>query len=54
MEQATTERERVEYKALREPTLCAAFHVTAHEYPDRVALRTKGDEFSMTWAEYVL
>jgi long-subunit acyl-CoA synthetase (AMP-forming) len=52
MEVTATERERVVYKALQEPTLCAAFQVTAGEYPDRVALRTKGDEFSMTWAEY--
>src|SRR5918912_432746 len=52
MEATTTERERVEYKALQEPTLCAAFQVTAGEWPDRVALRTKGDEFSMTWGEY--
>jgi long-subunit acyl-CoA synthetase (AMP-forming) len=52
MEQATTERERVQYKALQESTLCGAFQVTAAEHPDRVALRTKGDEFSMTWAEY--
>ena len=52
MEATTTERERVVYKALQEPTLCAAFQVTAAEHPDRVALRTKGDEFSMTWAEY--
>src|SRR3954452_12323360 len=52
MEATTTERERVQYKALQEPTICAAFQVTASEYPDRVALRTKGDEFSMTWAEY--
>src|SRR5438270_3967052 len=48
MEVTTTERERVVYKALQEPTLCAAFQVTAAEHPDRVALRTKGDEFSMT------
>ncbi|HKP89885.1 MAG TPA: long-chain fatty acid--CoA ligase [Thermoleophilaceae bacterium] len=52
MEATTTERERVEYKALQEPTLCAAFQVTASEHPDRVALRTKGDEFTMTWGEY--
>src|SRR3954464_6502055 len=52
MEATTTERERVQYKALQEPTLCAAFQVTASEFSDRVALRTKGDEFSMTWAEY--
>src|SRR2546421_99188 len=52
MEVTTTERERIEFKALREPTLCAAFQVTATEHADRVALRTKGDEFSMTWGEY--
>src|SRR2546421_5906187 len=52
MEVTTTERERIEFKALREPTLCAAFQVTANEHADRVALRTKGDEFSMTWGEY--
>src|SRR5438067_1748196 len=58
MEGTTTElqreetRERVSYRALREPTLCAAFQVTANEHADRVALRTKGDEFSMTWGEY--
>src|SRR2546423_5407700 len=44
--------ERIEFKALREATLCAAFQVTAAEHADRTALRTKGDEFSMTWAEY--
>jgi len=52
MEATTTERERVQYKALHEPTLCAAFQVTASEHPDRVALRTKADDFSMTWGEY--
>src|SRR4029079_13854330 len=29
-----------------------AFQSTAHAYPDRVALRTKGDELSITWREY--
>jgi long-subunit acyl-CoA synthetase (AMP-forming) len=48
----TTERERVTYKALQEPTMCAAFQVTASENPDRAAIRTKGDEFSITWSEY--
>jgi long-chain acyl-CoA synthetase len=48
----TTERERVTYKALQEPTMCAAFQTTAAEFPDRVAIRTKGDEFSITWSEY--
>src|SRR5919199_5424369 len=52
MATTTSERERVTYKALQEPTLCAAFQVTASEFADRVALRTKGDEFSITWAEY--
>ena len=58
MEGTTTElqreetRERVSYRALEEPTMCGAFQVTSSEHPDRVALRTKGDEFSMTWAEY--
>jgi long-chain acyl-CoA synthetase len=33
-------------------TLGEAFQVTAKAHPDRVALRTKDDEFSMTWAEY--
>jgi long-chain acyl-CoA synthetase len=48
----TTDRERVKYAALEEPTMCAAFQVTAAERADKVAIRTKGDEFSMTWAEY--
>ncbi len=58
MEGTTTElqreesRERVSYRALEESTMCGAFQVTASEYPDRVALRTKGDDFSMTWSEY--
>src|SRR5215212_8654029 len=52
MATTTTERERVTYKALQEPTMCAAFQVTAAENADRVAIRTKGDEFAMTWAEY--
>src|SRR5256714_10815733 len=48
----TTDRERVRYKALEEPTMCAAFQVTAAERTDAVAIRTKGDEFSITWGEY--
>jgi long-chain acyl-CoA synthetase len=39
-------------KALKEATICGAFQVTAAEFPDRVAIRTKDDETSMTWAEY--
>src|SRR5437879_6594092 len=58
MEGTTTElqreeaRERRKYRALEEPTICGAFQITASEHPDRVAIRTKGDEFSMTWREY--
>src|SRR5690349_3038522 len=52
MATTTTDRERVTYKALQEPTMCAAFQVTAAENSDRVAIRTKGGEFSITWGEY--
>ena len=38
--------------ALDESTLCGAFQVTAAQYADRVAIRTKGDEVSITWGEY--
>jgi long-chain acyl-CoA synthetase len=48
----TTDRERVKYPALEEPTMCAAFQVTAAERADKVAIRTKGDELSVTWGEY--
>jgi long-chain acyl-CoA synthetase len=43
---------RVTYRALEEPTMCAAFQVTAAERAGDVAIRTKGDEFSVTWGEY--
>jgi long-chain acyl-CoA synthetase len=53
MEVTTSEQqERKQFKALQEATLCGAFQVTVDEHGDRVALRTKGDEFSMSWAEY--
>src|SRR3954465_11522167 len=48
----TTDRERVKYAALEEPTMCAAFQVTAAERGDAVAIRTKGDDVSITWSEY--
>ena len=48
---ATTEQGR-EAGSLSEPTVCAAFQATAAEHGDRTAIRTKGDEFSITWAEY--
>jgi len=48
----TGAREDFEVKALKESTICGAFQVTAREFPDRVAIRTKGDELSMTWSGY--
>src|SRR3954467_9878883 len=47
-----TDRERVRYKALEEDTMCGAFQVTAAERADAVAIRTKGDELTITWGEY--
>jgi long-chain acyl-CoA synthetase len=38
--------------ALRAATVAEAFQLTARAHPDRRALRTKGDEFSITWREY--
>ena len=52
MEGATSEREGVRYRALEESTMCGAFQAVAADYPDRAAIRTKGDEFAITWAEY--
>ena len=52
MQAATTERERIRYRALEETTMCGAFQATAADYPERIAIRTKGDEVSITWAQY--
>ena len=32
-------------------TIAEAFRITAEEHPDRVAVRTKDDEVSLTWSE---
>jgi long-chain acyl-CoA synthetase len=37
---------------LEASTVAEAFQLTAGAHPERVALRLKGDEFSITWAEY--
>ena len=53
MESTVADRgQQSDVKALAEDTLCGAFQVTAQEHADREALRTKGGEFTMTWAEY--
>jgi long-subunit acyl-CoA synthetase (AMP-forming) len=48
VEGATTDRPA----ALDAATLAEAFQITARDNADSVALRTKDDEFSVTWAEY--
>jgi long-subunit acyl-CoA synthetase (AMP-forming) len=35
----------------RATTIAESFRLTAEQYPDRVAVRTKDDEVSLTWAE---
>ena len=51
MESATTTRTAVP-AGLDASTLAEAFQLTAAAYPDRPAIRTKGDEFTCTWGEY--
>src|SRR5690349_11593028 len=48
----TGAQDRVTFKALEEDTICGAFQVTAAERADKVAIRTAGDEVSITWGEY--
>jgi long-chain acyl-CoA synthetase len=48
VEGATTDRPT----ALDAATVAEAFQLTARDNADEVALRTKDDEFSMTWGEY--
>src|SRR5687767_12185854 len=51
METTTATRTR-KPPGLDAPTLAEAFQLTARANADRPAIRTKGDEFSMTWGEY--
>ena len=53
MESTTaTERQRSRPRGLEASTLCEAFQITAQDHADRTAIRTKGDEFTITWGEY--
>jgi long-chain acyl-CoA synthetase len=52
MEVKTAERGTERPVALDAKTACEAFQLTAEAHPDRVAIRTEGDEFSCTWGEY--
>jgi long-subunit acyl-CoA synthetase (AMP-forming) len=48
--EATSASERP--KGLEAATMAEAFQLTAAGHADRTAIRTKGDEFSITWAGY--
>jgi len=48
----STERRAGRPAGLDASTVAEAFQLTAQAHPDRCALRTKGDELSMTWREY--
>ncbi|HEX8648580.1 MAG TPA: long-chain fatty acid--CoA ligase [Thermoleophilaceae bacterium] len=53
MESTVADRgQQSEFAALKEDTLCGAFQITVGQFGEREALRTKGGEFTMTWAEY--
>ncbi len=52
MESTTATGDRAAGRALGAPTMCAAFQRSAADNGDRVAVRTKGDDFSITWGEY--
>ncbi|HKG64537.1 MAG TPA: AMP-binding protein, partial [Solirubrobacteraceae bacterium] len=38
-------------RAIGAATIAEAFRITAEDHPDRVAVRTKDDEVSLTWSE---
>ena len=48
----TAERRTGRPAGLEASTMAEAFQLTAAAHPDRVALRLKDDEMTMTWREY--
>jgi long-chain acyl-CoA synthetase len=52
VEGTTAERRTERPRALDAATMAEAFQTTVADDGDSVALRTKGDEFSITWAQY--
>jgi long-chain acyl-CoA synthetase len=48
----TSESRPARPAALSAASVAEAFQLTATAHPDRVALRTKGDELSITWREF--
>ena len=51
MEAGVTSTTSADYPALRAATIAEAFRITCAEREDQVAIRTKGDAFTITWAE---
>jgi long-subunit acyl-CoA synthetase (AMP-forming) len=50
---ATIEQTRADRPVgLEASTLCEAFQLTSATHPERVALRTRGGEFELSWGEY--
>jgi long-chain acyl-CoA synthetase len=41
----------VSRRAVQARSIAEAFRITAEDFPDRVAVRTRGDELSLTWGE---
>jgi len=52
METTTADRRTARPPGLQASTMAEAFQLTAQNDADRPAIRTKGDEFSITWREY--
>ena len=52
MESSTVGRDTERPPAIDAKTVCEAFQITADAVADQVALRTKDDEVSLTWADY--
>ncbi len=52
MEVETVGRKTERPAALDAQTACEAFQATAAAHPERIAIRTRRDEFSCTWGEY--
>ena len=48
----TSERRSQRPAGLDATTVAEAFQLTAAAHGERLALRTRGDEFSMSWADY--
>src|SRR5277367_6715342 len=51
MESAVTDTKTLKTRAVGAATLAEAFRITAVDRCDDVAIRTKGDAFSITWGE---